>query len=75
MCISLLCMMFTGEVHPVLTESDDTATSDIAFPAAQKALEDAGLTAADLDAIICGTVTPDNPFPSMATRLQAMLGR
>ena len=29
MCISLLCMMFTGEVHPVLTESDDTATSDM----------------------------------------------
>jgi 3-oxoacyl-[acyl-carrier-protein] synthase-3 len=50
------------------------ANSDVAYPAAVRALEDAGLAAADLDAIICATVTPDNPFPAVACKLQALLG-
>jgi len=49
-------------------------TSDIALPASEMAMEDAGITAADLDGIICATVTPDQIFPSMACTLQAKLG-
>ncbi len=53
--------------------SADEATSDFTLHAARRAMTEAGLTGADLDAIICATVTPDNPFPSMACRLQALL--
>lgn len=54
--------------------SDDEATSDFACPAAARALEDAGLDAEELDAIICATVTADNPWPSLACLIQAHLG-
>ncbi|MCU0802222.1 MAG: ketoacyl-ACP synthase III [Rhodobacteraceae bacterium] len=49
-------------------------TSDLATHAAQAALADAGLTAADVDAIIVATSTPDLTFPSVATMVQARLG-
>ncbi len=42
--------------------------------AAQAALEHAGATAADVDAIILGTSTPDQAFPATALGVQAMLG-
>ena len=38
------------------------------------ALEAAGLEAADLDLIICATVTPDMPFPATACLVQELLG-
>src|SRR5579859_148090 len=47
-----------------------TRTLDLARAAGEKALEAAGITAADLDMIIVGTSTPDGPFPSIACRLQ-----
>lgn len=49
-------------------------TSDLATRAAQKALEQAGLSAADVDMIVVATTTPDNVFPSTAARVQAKLG-
>jgi 3-oxoacyl-[acyl-carrier-protein] synthase-3 len=48
--------------------------ADMAFHAATRALEDASLSAEDLDAIIMGTVTADYPFPSSACVLEDMLG-
>jgi 3-oxoacyl-[acyl-carrier-protein] synthase-3 len=54
--------------------ADGEATSDLAFRAAEKALADAKLDAKDVEAIICGTITPDYPFPSLATVVQARLG-
>ncbi len=42
--------------------------------AAQQALDDAGATAADVDAIILATSTPDQAFPATALRVQAALG-
>ncbi|MEN6565253.1 MAG: beta-ketoacyl-ACP synthase III [Veillonellales bacterium] len=48
----------------------ETATSDLAVCAAQKALEDAGVTADELDLIIVGTATPDMAFPSVACIVQ-----
>ena len=49
-------------------------TSDLAFPAAQQAMEEAGVSAEQLDGIICATVSPDQIFPSMGCTLQAKLG-
>jgi 3-oxoacyl-[acyl-carrier-protein] synthase-3 len=54
--------------------TDSEATSDIAYPACVRALEDGDFAPEDLDTIICATVTPDNPFPSTACKLQARLG-
>ena len=48
-------------------------TSDIAYPAAQQAIAEAGLTASDIGFIVVGTTTPDTIFPSTACRLQAKL--
>ena len=48
--------------------------SDMATEAARRALADAGMTAADLDCIIVGTVTPDYPLPATATVVQEKLG-
>src|SRR5579871_4716223 len=42
--------------------------------AAQAALEDAGLRAADVDAVILAASTPDQAFPATAARVQAALG-
>ncbi|TFD97609.1 beta-ketoacyl-ACP synthase III [Jeotgalibacillus sp. R-1-5s-1] len=53
---------------------DDIDTSDMALRAAEKALEDAGVKAEELDMILVATVTPDRPFPSVATILQHKLG-
>lgn len=49
-------------------------TSDIALPAAQAAIAEAGITPDDLGFIIVGTTTPDTIFPSTACLLQAKLG-
>ncbi|ALX48645.1 beta-ketoacyl-ACP synthase III [Lentibacillus amyloliquefaciens] len=53
---------------------DDVDTSDMAFYAAQNALEEADMTAEDLDMILVATVTPDTPFPSVSCMLQERLG-
>jgi 3-oxoacyl-[acyl-carrier-protein] synthase-3 len=50
------------------------ATSDLGTLAAQKALEDAGLEAADIDLVICATVTADMVFPATACLIQSNLG-
>ncbi len=54
--------------------SDEEATSDLAFQAAQAALQAAGLDVMDLDMILVATVTPDMPFPCTACLLQDRLG-
>jgi 3-oxoacyl-[acyl-carrier-protein] synthase III len=48
--------------------------SDLALPAAQRALESAGIQASDIDLIIVATTTPDMIFPSTACILQSKLG-
>ncbi len=50
------------------------ATSDLAKEAAEEAIRRAGLTPADIDLIIVGTVTPDMLFPSTACLVQDKIG-
>jgi len=54
--------------------ADGETTGDLAFHAATRALEAAGLAAADIDLIVLGTTTPDIIFPSTACLLQHRLG-
>jgi 3-oxoacyl-[acyl-carrier-protein] synthase-3 len=51
----------------------DTAAS-MGAAAARAALADAGIDAAEVDAVILGTSTPDQAFPATAVRIQAELG-
>jgi 3-oxoacyl-[acyl-carrier-protein] synthase III len=53
--------------------SDEVNTSDMAFEAAKNALRDANLSANDIDLILVATVTPDQPFPSVACMIQERL--
>ncbi|KLI99793.1 beta-ketoacyl-ACP synthase III [Luteimonas sp. FCS-9] len=54
--------------------AEGETTSDLAFHAATRAMEAAGVEAGELDLIIVGTTTPDIIFPSTACLLQARLG-
>ena len=54
--------------------AEGETTSILAAHAAQAALDDAGLTADDIDAIILATSTADLTFPSAASMVQARLG-
>jgi 3-oxoacyl-[acyl-carrier-protein] synthase-3 len=54
--------------------AEGETTSSMAAAAARKALDQAGLTAKDIDAIIVATSTADLTFPSAATMVQAELG-
>jgi 3-oxoacyl-[acyl-carrier-protein] synthase-3 len=49
------------------------ACSDLALRASTRALEDAGLTAKDIDCIIYATLSPDIHFPGTAVFLQSKL--
>jgi 3-oxoacyl-[acyl-carrier-protein] synthase III len=49
-------------------------TSDLATEAARNACQAAGVSPAQIDCIIVGTVTPDVPFPATATYVQRKLG-
>lgn len=54
--------------------AQDEQTSDLAVKAAQAALADAGINAADIDLIIVATSTPDMTFPATACIVQNKLG-
>lgn len=63
----------TGIRERRIAGPNDTAAS-LGAEAARHALDDAGLAAADVDLIICATVTGDCPFPATANFLQHRLG-
>lgn len=54
--------------------ADGEAASDLALRASERALEAAGLRAADLDMIIVATISGDCPMPACAAFLQKKLG-
>jgi 3-oxoacyl-[acyl-carrier-protein] synthase-3 len=63
----------TGIGARCLAGADETCTM-MSAAAARQALEAAGATVADVDAIIVATSTPDQIFPAVAVRVQAELG-
>jgi len=63
----------TGIEERRLVEPGQTL-ADLCEDAARRALEDAALSAHDLDLIIVATCTPDNLFPSTAAMVQHALG-
>src|SRR5450432_4692091 len=63
----------TGIKQRHIAREDETA-SDMAVVAARRALEMAGLSPADLDMIIVGTITGDLPMPACAVFVQQKLG-
>jgi 3-oxoacyl-[acyl-carrier-protein] synthase-3 len=52
----------------------DETTATLAADACKAALASAGVLATDIDLIVLATATPDQTFPSSATKVQAMLG-
>jgi 3-oxoacyl-[acyl-carrier-protein] synthase III len=53
---------------------DGVVTSDLAVEASRVALETAGITGAQVDVIVCASVTGDTPFPATAVWVQRSLG-
>ena len=54
--------------------ADGELTSDLAYNAAINALENANMTADDIDVIVLATTTPDDTFPATAAQVQNRLG-
>jgi 3-oxoacyl-[acyl-carrier-protein] synthase-3 len=52
----------------------DQSTASLAAQAARDALADAGVSAGDLDLILCATITPDMVFPATACFVHQELG-
>ncbi len=63
----------TGIRQRHIAAKDETACF-MGTRAAEAALAQAGVAAADVDAIILATATPDEAFPATAVRVQAALG-
>jgi 3-oxoacyl-[acyl-carrier-protein] synthase-3 len=53
---------------------DGETTASLATDAARRALDDAGVEPTEIDLIVLATATPDQTFPSSATKVQANLG-
>jgi 3-oxoacyl-[acyl-carrier-protein] synthase III len=54
--------------------ADGETTGSLAIGAARAALAHAGVEAGEIDLIVLATATPDQTFPSTATKVQAALG-
>lgn len=63
----------TGILQRHMAE-DGELTSDLAVPAAQEAMQMAGVSPEDIDLVIVATTTPDDTMPSTATKVQHRLG-
>jgi 3-oxoacyl-[acyl-carrier-protein] synthase-3 len=63
----------TGIRSRYVAENGET-TASLATDAARRALEHAGVDAAEIGLIVLATATPDQTFPSSATKVQAALG-
>ena len=63
----------TGIRNRFIADASET-TATLAHGACVKALEHAGIDAKDIGLIVLATATPDQTFPSSATKVQAMLG-
>lgn len=63
----------TGIKERRICDPDETC-STLGVEASEKALKHAGVDAAELDLIVCGTVTGDMPFPATSCLIQDKIG-
>jgi len=66
-----------GVMHPLLPERPDEELSimaEIGVKAADEAMRKAGLTAVDIDAVICAASNHERPYPAIAIEIQQALG-
>lgn len=63
----------TGIAQRHICDAHET-TTDMAAVASERAIQNAGVSAADIELIVVATITPDLIFPSSAALLQARLG-
>ncbi|MCE8508207.1 beta-ketoacyl-ACP synthase III [Ruegeria pomeroyi] len=64
-------------MHPLLRQRDDDEPgimTEMAVDAAKRALEQAGKTAADVDAVICAASNLERAYPAVAIEIQQALG-
>ncbi|APE42707.1 beta-ketoacyl-ACP synthase III [Sulfitobacter alexandrii] len=64
-------------MHPLLRQRSDDEPSlmaEMAIDAARKALDKAGKTAADVDAVICAASNLERAYPAVAIEIQDLLG-
>jgi len=64
----------TGIKERRILEDDDKATAFMGSEAAKEALRERGISADEIDVIICATVTPDYLFPATACMIQNEIG-
>lgn len=64
----------TGIEERRILKGDGKATSDLAVPAILQILAKKNISAAEIDCIICATVTPDMPFPATANIIADKVG-
>lgn len=64
----------TGIEERRILEDEDKATAYMGAEAAKEILEDRGISADEIDVIICATVTPDYLFPATACLIQSEIG-
>ena len=64
----------TGIEERRILKGEGLATSDMAAPAIKQLLEKRGITAEEIDCIICCTVTPDMVFPATANIISDKIG-
>ena len=63
----------TGIEHRRIALNDQN-TSDLAYKAAKRAIDKAGIAAESIDLVVVGTCTPDVVTPNVGTILQERLG-
>ncbi|MFY9212248.1 MAG: beta-ketoacyl-ACP synthase III [Aestuariivita sp.] len=64
-------------MHPLLRQRDDSepgVMAEMALDACNKALAQAGKTAADVDAVICAASNMERAYPAVAIEIQDLLG-
>ncbi|CAN7693973.1 beta-ketoacyl-ACP synthase III [Aminobacter sp. LjRoot7] len=75
--VSKFGILDPGIMHPVLPERAEDELSlmaEISVKAADKAMKTAGLTAADIDAVICAASNHERAYPAVAIEVQQALG-
>ncbi|MBB6468675.1 beta-ketodecanoyl-[acyl-carrier-protein] synthase [Aminobacter lissarensis] len=75
--VSKFGILDPGIMHPMLperTEDELSLMAEVSVKAADEALKKAGLTATDIDAVICAASNHERAYPAVAIEVQQVLG-